>query len=291
MLSAIRAIVLITGLLGGYVCAAGASALGGAFDDIPVGARARGMGGAYTAVCDDASGIYWNPSALGRMHKSELVLFNQDLYSLGLVNYSFVGFAYPHLGNGAMGFGWIRLGTSQSASIKDYAENTYIISYGQNFGRNSYVGLSIKYFSLDYDIKAAGYGADAALSCDVIPKRLSFALNWQNFNKPEIRWNSGAADDLDSVIHLGTALRLGSNHTFSADASQQYGHEAGYSLGWESMLFRKLVAVRAGGNALDGVLSPSFGIGVRYRSVKLDCTIEENANLGQSVLLGLSYTY
>ncbi len=286
-----RSLLVIAGVLGGCFTAVFASALGGAFDDIPVGARARGMGGAYTAVCDDASGIYWNPSALGRMHKSELTLFNQDLYSLGLVNYSFVGFAYPHLGNGTMGFGWIRLGTTQGASIQNYAENTYIISYGQNMSRNTYIGLSIKYFSVDYDVKAAGYGADAAITCDVIPKRLSFAFALQNINRPEIRWNSGASDNLESVAHLGAALKVGSDHTLSADASQKYGQDMEYSLGWESLLFSRLLAVRFGGNELNGVLDPSFGIGVRYQQVKLDCTFEENNDLGQSILLGLSYTY
>jgi hypothetical protein len=268
-----------------------AAAQGGAFDDIPVGARACGMGGAYTAVCDDASGIYWNPSALGRMLRSELTTSNEDLFSLGLINYSFAGLAYHGLGKGTMGFGWARLGTSQSSSLSNYTENTYIVSYGQSISRYAYAGMSLKYFSVDFTNKAAGYGADAAISYDVIPRRLSFALDWQNLNKPEIRWDTGAVDSLDSVIHLGAAVKIGNNSTFSVEGTERYGQQAEGSFGWESLLFSKLIAVRFGAAELNSVLNPSAGIGVYYRRFKFDCAMTGDNDLGQSILLSLSYLY
>lgn len=40
-------------------------------DEIGFGARALGMGGAYTAVSDDYSAIYWNPAGLALMRRSE----------------------------------------------------------------------------------------------------------------------------------------------------------------------------------------------------------------------------
>jgi long-subunit fatty acid transport protein len=39
--------------------------------ELGVGARAMGMGGAYTGVADDYSAIYWNPAGLGQMRRSE----------------------------------------------------------------------------------------------------------------------------------------------------------------------------------------------------------------------------
>jgi hypothetical protein len=40
-------------------------------NDAGVGARAMGMGGAYTAVSDDAAAIYYNPAGLAQMRRIE----------------------------------------------------------------------------------------------------------------------------------------------------------------------------------------------------------------------------
>ncbi|MFH1540156.1 MAG: UPF0164 family protein [bacterium] len=39
-----------------------------------VGARAIGMGGAFTALADDATAMFWNPAGMARMKKSEVMM-------------------------------------------------------------------------------------------------------------------------------------------------------------------------------------------------------------------------
>ena len=67
------------------------------FLTIPVGARGIGLGGAYTAVTDDISSIWWNPAGLGFLEQRELMLTMVD-YTLDLT-YSYAAFATP-LGDG-----------------------------------------------------------------------------------------------------------------------------------------------------------------------------------------------
>ena len=54
-----------TGSSGGAFKKVGAS--GGQFLKIPVGARATGMAGAFNAISDDVTAIYWNPSGLSKL--------------------------------------------------------------------------------------------------------------------------------------------------------------------------------------------------------------------------------
>ena len=48
------------------------------FLNIQVGARAIGMGGAYVALANDASAIYWNPAGLARVPKGEATLMHTN---------------------------------------------------------------------------------------------------------------------------------------------------------------------------------------------------------------------
>jgi len=50
-----------------------------AFLDIGVGARGIGMGGAFTALADDSSAVYWNPAGLARLEKREVSASHAEL--------------------------------------------------------------------------------------------------------------------------------------------------------------------------------------------------------------------
>lgn len=72
-----------------FVCLAGLlsaqSVNRGAFNIMGAGARAMGMGGAFTAIADDATAASWNPAGLAQLTKPEASLV-YDTYS-GEVNY------------------------------------------------------------------------------------------------------------------------------------------------------------------------------------------------------------
>jgi len=70
---------------------AGAQTFGG------VGARAEGMGGAFVAVADDASAVYWNPAGIGTGPTFDFQLFRGDAAPGSTW---FVGASLPVLGFG-----------------------------------------------------------------------------------------------------------------------------------------------------------------------------------------------
>jgi len=76
-------------LLAGSVHAAETAA----FLDIGVGARGIGMGGAFTALADDASAVYWNPAGLARLEQREISVSHAEL-GLG-TRENFLAYAHP----------------------------------------------------------------------------------------------------------------------------------------------------------------------------------------------------
>lgn len=64
-----------------------------AFLKIGVGARALGMGGAYSAIANDINAMGWNPAGLSRMTRSELGFSHAQLAAD--TRYDFMGYAAP----------------------------------------------------------------------------------------------------------------------------------------------------------------------------------------------------
>ena len=61
--------------------------------DIGVGARGLGMGGAYTALADDAHSVYWNPAGLARLEKREVAASHSELGNS--TRHDFLVYAHP----------------------------------------------------------------------------------------------------------------------------------------------------------------------------------------------------
>src|SRR4051812_3130733 len=84
----------------------------GAFLRQDAGARGAALGGAMTAVVDDASALSWNPAGLSRLAKPEVgashvTLFEDtsfDFLSGGLATKSWGGFAAGYVRQSSGGF-------------------------------------------------------------------------------------------------------------------------------------------------------------------------------------------
>lgn len=73
--------------------APGRAAETAAFLDVGVGARGIGLGGAFTALADASSAVYWNPAGLARLDKREISVSHAEL-GLG-TREDFLAYAHP----------------------------------------------------------------------------------------------------------------------------------------------------------------------------------------------------
>jgi hypothetical protein len=124
------------------------------FLEIEVGSRAIGMGGAFVAVADDASAIYWNPAGLSRLEKSELTFTHTEW--LIDINFDFTGGILSLGSNGIVGLSITALsmpdmevrtveepeGTGERFSVGSMALG---LTYARNLTDRFSIGFNTKY--------------------------------------------------------------------------------------------------------------------------------------------------
>src|SRR4030067_505451 len=64
------------------------------FLKIPVGPRAMGMGGAFTAVADDATAPYWNPAGMVYLPYREVIVQHSEQFG-NLLNHDYASAVFP----------------------------------------------------------------------------------------------------------------------------------------------------------------------------------------------------
>ncbi len=102
-----------------------------AFLEIGIGARAEALGGAFTALSNDASALYWNPAGLAQIQNISFTANHTGW--LANTNFQYFGIVLP-FGNG-MAFG-------VGVTILDYIDNQPVRTINQPEGTGEFYGAS-----------------------------------------------------------------------------------------------------------------------------------------------------
>lgn len=158
----------------GLGAAAGAQGLperefGEPWNGVGIGARALGMAGAYTALADDMSGVYWNPAGLVQMRDTQAGFMTGSPYwqrdpgniikDLGM--FGFVTTAFRPWVAGITAFR-----NFHPESLVPWQENVYMFTFVMpNSSRTASVGLNVKYIRSD-SLYASPLASDSILYQD-----------------------------------------------------------------------------------------------------------------------------
>lgn len=271
------------------------------FLKVGVGARALGMGGAFTALADDASAIYWNPAGPALLVEPDLQLTHAEMFG-GIVTHDVLSGVLPigrDGGRSSVGLTVIRLGVDDIKVTSDALsqeaggqivvdpdlvriESAYdlgvFFNYARGLGDNWSVGGNLKMVrqSLVGDGSSFGIGADLGLLW--LPSTsTTFGLRLADITTTQIKWDTGRQETVAPTVTIGgQGTRdvgfLKGTVTGAADiqlAFEDLGDADQFSSGSISgnlhagleYWYNSVVAVRAGSDA--GRFAA--GAGVRFR--------------------------
>lgn len=270
-------------------------------------ARATGMGGAYTAVSDDSSGILYNPAGIAIAENIETNLMYTSLF-YGLdgveLELKYGAFIVPIKGIGTIGANWANF-----TSVAQYREDTVTFAYANKvngfiekifkiklFPELSY-GINVKYLKHEYkldkrtrvdpvfedDNSQYAISVDAGLLLKPFPTSqpgLTAGLVIKNINQPDIGLKS--KDEIPLEVRYGMAYKLKTlgvvnNLLGSFDISyrnQDWGADKdkiNIHVGAECWFFNELIGVRLGGNKNEYTSGLSFNTPSKLNlNVRLD---------------------
>jgi len=259
------------------------------FLKIGVGARTAAMGGAFTALVDDGTALYWNPAGLAQVEDAEiLAMYNMHFQD---IKQGYLSFAFPLLGGTA----------GLSANYVDMGQIEGRDEYGNPTGN---FGASDNYLSLGYARKFSSrliFGLNAGVLQEIIAedkkttylgnvglliigKFLSFGLTCQNIGS-----NLGE-DPLPLAYRAGIALKLES-FNIEADAVKEIDNDIYYCAGLEWWI-ANILALRAGYRTGQDIGSGiSYGAGLKIGNTNIDYAYVPYGDLGTTQRISLKIRF
>jgi hypothetical protein len=190
--------------------------------NIGVGARSLAMGGAYTAMANEASMAYWNPAGMA-MEKRIGVQFEHVPMFSGLAQYNTAAVVFSLTPDMAIGLSWIRLGVDDiprygalQGSRYDRLVKNINRSTGQSdgtFGDQENAVLLSFCRGMIFDLQVGD-----PFSPIVLPIQLSFGVTGKYFNQ-RLDTATGTGQGLDA----GALLRLVANEFIQGDPTRWIG--------------------------------------------------------------------
>ncbi|MFH1369370.1 MAG: PorV/PorQ family protein [Elusimicrobiota bacterium] len=275
---------------------------------IGVGARAQGLGNAYTAVSSDINSIYWNQAGLGVMKRPE-VSFMHNAW-LDNMTYDYAAFGVPTKA-GTFGFSvhYLNIGeiTGRASQISEpytfkAGDTMFTFGYGSKVIRNGYAGLNLKYIRENIDdVTATGFAADLGLLYKLPGHSLSFGLTARNIGGGMKYVNE--TENLPMNISLGAGYQIGGFGISMDLRHYAYDKTSEICVGTE---FAPVSILSLRGGFLYNMLknsaapdvpsggetfNPSGGMGFRFGGSQIDYSFTPFNQLGSTHKVSLTYGF
>ncbi|MFC1566371.1 hypothetical protein ACFL4A_00850 [bacterium] len=289
------------------------------FDGSAVGARAIGMGGAFSAIASSPEAVYWNPAGLYYI-QNRLAYFEYNEYVFEKNEHKDIAFQNdPLKGKNFTFFAFCNeKGAVSYRPLSDYSatdENgnraklklgQYSLSTAGITEDDSIFGVNVNYFhgflgyvsktstGNDLDISSAnGWGLDWGFLFPSSSNNLVLGLMLQNA-PAFLYWENFKKDVLPFILRAGLAINSSNKHIFAFDYERRYYRDRGnliiYHTGYEEVINNVIVRIGAYGEDLSKSNETTYTTGITYliNKFKVDLSVErqnilDNQNENQPI--------
>lgn len=277
---------------------------GASFLNIGIGARATGIGSAFTAVANDVTAIYWNPAGLSQLTKREISLMHTEW--IVDTKLDFVAYAQP-IGDSAIGFSAIYLSQNNIEGRNEKREITgnlnvsdlaitvayskWLTIKGKQLGS---AGINLKFIRQQIETEQAiGIALDLGfltrISLHPVPYPLTAGFSIQNIG-PQMKF-IGQPYNLPLTVKAGIGCNI-KTLTLSTDIKQRiYERKTSLAFGVEYFPI-KLIGLRLGCSlplvGPDNTIRLSAGLGIKIFSLQTDYSFVPYGNLGNTHRISFS---
>ncbi|MCD6495528.1 hypothetical protein J7K60_05670 [Candidatus Bipolaricaulota bacterium] len=251
--------VLVISLLTVAGFASGYGNVAGIFD-LSTSARAAGMGGAFVALADDASAVFYNPAGLGWIN--DISLSSLVARQFDAVNYASLQFALPYFGAAVL---YLDSGLIEGGEdVFRYASGGGVVSTGFNIGPVG-IGGRFKVYRATSPNDVTGWAFDPGIL--VVTDLVRVGLLIENAYSEPILFPSHT-EDWTPLMRIGIALTLAPSDGVGVNATVEgaglFSGSPRLYAGFETYVDG--LAARVGYDG-DGV---TFGLSVRFSSFQID---------------------
>jgi len=182
-------IVLLSGDINAQYSNLGSS--GAQFLEIPVGARAAGLGGAYMGLADDVNSVFWNPAGITKIRGTAASFSYMNWFDLFDHNSAAISFDLDDIGSIAVhtrifSMEKVEITTEQDPNgtgrFFDAQDVAIGVTYARNLSEQFSVGITAKYVGLRiWNETASGIAFDVGTQYKLDFSNMVIAMSMSNF--------------------------------------------------------------------------------------------------------------
>lgn len=289
----------------GDFSSSGRATTAGDFLGLGAGARAAAMGGAYSAVVDQAEAVYWNPAAMTRVERRSATMMHS--VQLNASSYEYGSYVQNEGAMGAFGFGVQYFTPGRVVQTNESGTSLgnivpYDMALSWSYARvlaGFSLGASAKIVDSRIINSASAGALDlGALSPALLDGRLRLAFTAVNLGGDTMVFDQMGAK-LPPALRAGAAYRLLPDLLLSVDGAFPQRDNPSAALGAEYLLESAgawSFAARAGFDSrtvggVDGLTGAAMGFGVATRGASVDYAFAPLGGLGQVHRLSLTCSF